>query len=209
MVSGPPGQYLMIIGHRADRRPLHGRKIDPESGSASRLGVDDVTAALLHDAVNSREPEPGSLPGSLVVKNGSNRCSQTSSVMPVPVSTRSAARTPGRQDGWDGRRGGGGDGQPCRPPASRRARSPQGLPGPGGSSPSMRTGPSRGCSTVAIFMLSPIRRRSIPRESSTIALRSSTSGWSTCRRLKASSRGKVGSLSAALRISSRLASAGS
>ena len=62
-------------------------KVDLEGRPASQLAEDiDVAPALADDAVDDRQPQARSFPGSLVVKNGSKMRRFVVSSMPAPVS---------------------------------------------------------------------------------------------------------------------------
>jgi len=68
-------------------------EIDLKGCAVSGFAVDeDVSGALLDDAVNGSQAQAGSLPCSLVVKKGSKMRDTVASSMPVPVSL-TASRT--------------------------------------------------------------------------------------------------------------------
>ena len=62
-------------------------QIETAGGPAPRRAFHgDEAPGLLHGTVHLRQPEPHTLPGSFVVKNGSKMRATTSRAIPVPVS---------------------------------------------------------------------------------------------------------------------------
>ena len=83
-------QVLLVVGHQHPDRAVHRRQHHAEDTPLADVRLHlDASSVIGHDALRDREAEARSLPGGLVVKNGSKMRARTSSGIPGPSSSNS------------------------------------------------------------------------------------------------------------------------